>query len=155
MTSEKLRGIFAAKGDITDLQLKYTKSGVFRRFAFIGFQSNAAARSAIDFFHNTFIDASRIQVEEAKDLTASEKPRPWSKYSDGSSAFKKKSDVKGGEKSKQKKDPGNSKAKESKKETTQTLGLDLGEVSQKVFELTHSVFLRLKLSKVINVEMLQ
>lgn len=71
MTSEKLKGIFAAKGDITDLQLKYTKSGVFRRFAFIGFQSNAAARSAIDFFHNTFIDASRIQVSTLKHTSKS------------------------------------------------------------------------------------
>jgi multiple RNA-binding domain-containing protein 1 len=59
---EKLSGLFSSVGHITDLSLKFTKDGVFRKFAFIGFAIEGDAISAINKYNNTFIDASKIQV---------------------------------------------------------------------------------------------
>ena len=41
---------------------------------------------AVEYFNNTFIDTSRIQVEVAKSFADSDLPRAWSKYSKGSLA---------------------------------------------------------------------
>ena len=90
ITEERLRTIFAEKGQITDLKLKYTKNGVFRRFAFVGFKTHTEAERALKHFNNTFIDTSKIQVDICKDLGDETAPRPWSKYSEKSSAFQKK-----------------------------------------------------------------
>ncbi|XP_022101109.1 probable RNA-binding protein 19 [Acanthaster planci] len=84
---DKIRTIFAAQGEITDLQLKYTSAGVFRKFAFVGFRAKSSAPKAVECLNNTFIDSSKIQVEIAKDLGDSNLARPWSKYSEKSSAF--------------------------------------------------------------------
>lgn len=62
MKEEKLREYFSAKGTITDLQLKYTKEGVFRRFAFVGYKDEAQAAAAKEYFHNAYLDTSRLQV---------------------------------------------------------------------------------------------
>ena len=59
---DKLRNTFATKGDVTDIQLKFTKGGVFRKFAFIGFKSEVEAQNAVDFFNRSFLDSSRIEV---------------------------------------------------------------------------------------------
>lgn len=48
---------------ITDVQLKYTPEGKFRRFAFIGYQNEDEANEAIKYFNNTRIDTSKIVVE--------------------------------------------------------------------------------------------
>ncbi|XP_064648484.1 probable RNA-binding protein 19 [Lineus longissimus] len=85
---EKLSGLFSSIGHITDLSLKYTKDGVFRKFAFIGFGKEGDAINAIKKFNNTFIEASKIQVELCRDLHDSDKPRAWSKYAKGTSAYK-------------------------------------------------------------------
>ncbi|KAL5016171.1 hypothetical protein ScPMuIL_005760 [Solemya velum] len=91
MKEERLRKIFGEFGVLTDCSLKFTKDGVFRRFAFIGYRTEEDAEAVIQHFNKTFIDTSRIQVELAKDFGDSNKPRAWSKYSQESSAYKKKS----------------------------------------------------------------
>lgn len=59
---ERLKQLFGDKGTVTDCALKYTQDGVFRKFAFIGFQTDAEAAAAVKHFDKTFIDTSRIQV---------------------------------------------------------------------------------------------
>lgn len=54
---------------MTDIQLKYTKEGKFRQFAFVGFQTEEQAQEAIQFYDKTFIHTSRISVELCKELT--------------------------------------------------------------------------------------
>lgn len=61
---EKLRNTFASRGDVTDIQLKFTKGGVFRKFAFIGFKTEVEAQNAVDFFNKSYVDSSRIQVRK-------------------------------------------------------------------------------------------
>ena len=90
ITEERVKTIFAEMGQITDLKLKYTKNGVFRRFAFVGFKTQTEGERALKHFNNTFIDTSKIQVDICKDLGDETAPRPWSKYSEKSSAFQKK-----------------------------------------------------------------
>jgi len=63
----------------------YTRSGVFRRFAFIGFSSGEEALSAVKYFNRTFIDTLRVEVELALAAGSEELPRAWSRYTKGSS----------------------------------------------------------------------
>ncbi|KJE92201.1 RNA binding domain-containing protein [Capsaspora owczarzaki ATCC 30864] len=72
---------------ITDVKLAKTEDGLFRRFGFIGFKTPQAAQAAEAYFHRTFIDTSRIEVYPAKAIGDADIPRPWSRYSAGSSAF--------------------------------------------------------------------
>lgn len=81
--------IFSKQGRITDVQLKYTKEGKFRKFAFLGYQNEQDAAAAIEFFNNTCIDTSRINVQTCADLGAETKPQAWSKYAKDSSTYKK------------------------------------------------------------------
>ena len=66
----------------------YTPKGVFRRFAFIGYADETSAQHAVDYFNNTYIDSSKIEVNLALTFGDKTLPRPWSKYSEGSSAYK-------------------------------------------------------------------
>ncbi|XP_037514076.1 LOW QUALITY PROTEIN: probable RNA-binding protein 19 [Rhipicephalus sanguineus] len=84
---ERLREFFSTKGTVTDLQLKYTKEGVFRRFAFVGFKDEAQAAAAKEYFNNAYLDTSKLQVEICAALGDAQKPRSWSKYSADSSAY--------------------------------------------------------------------
>ncbi|XP_067650860.1 probable RNA-binding protein 19 [Haliotis asinina] len=86
---EKLRELFSQKGEVTDLSMKYTKDGVFRNFAFIGFKSENSALQAIKHFNNTYFNSTKMQVELAKDFGDKTKPRAWSKYSSESSSHQK------------------------------------------------------------------
>ena len=74
MKEEKLRKHFGKVGLVTDCSLKYTKNGVFRKFAFIGFKTEQEAQSALKQFNNTFIDASKIVVSQSMLWTATVKP---------------------------------------------------------------------------------
>ena len=85
---DRIRSIFAVKGELTDVKLCYTKDGKFRRFGFIGYKSEEQANAALLYFNNSFIDTSKITVDVAKNLGDESLPRPWSKYSEGSSANK-------------------------------------------------------------------
>lgn len=84
-----MRDIFSKKGQITDIQLKYTKEGKFRKFGFIGYQSEQEAADALSHFNNTCIDTSRISVQTCAALGAETKPQAWSKYAKDSSTYKK------------------------------------------------------------------
>ncbi|XP_065364792.1 probable RNA-binding protein 19 [Calliphora vicina] len=80
ITEDKLRNLFGAKGNITDMQLKYTPDGKFRQFCFIGYQTEDEAQQAIQFFNNTCIQTNRIRVEMCANLGSEDKPQSWSKY---------------------------------------------------------------------------
>lgn len=83
---ERIRSIFAAKGELTDVKLCRTKDGKFRRFGFIGYKTEDQAKAALQHFNSSFIDTSKITVDFAKSLGDESLPRPWSRYSEGSSA---------------------------------------------------------------------
>ena len=87
---DKLRKIFADQGgDVTDVQLKYTKDGKFRHFGFVGYKSEEDAQKAIRYFNGTYIGATKVSVELCADLgDLQNKPRAWSKYASDSSAYK-------------------------------------------------------------------
>lgn len=101
-SEERLRKHFGSKGQITDIKMMYTRSGIFRRFAYIGFASADEAQAAIRYFDRTFIDTARIEADFALPVTSglcifltlfqassADLSRPWSKYSVGSSANEK------------------------------------------------------------------
>ncbi|CAL1290328.1 unnamed protein product [Larinioides sclopetarius] len=77
ITSKRLEKHFAIKGNITDVQLKYTKEGVFRHFAFIGYKTEEEADAAKEYFNNTYLDAYKIQVEKCANLLDPNKPKSW------------------------------------------------------------------------------
>jgi len=54
--------------DVTDCNLKYTKEGVFRRFAFVGFNTNVDATKTQQKLDGTFIRTSKIQVALAGEV---------------------------------------------------------------------------------------
>ena len=88
-TEKRLRELFSSCGEVTDVKLMKTKKGTFRKFGFIGFSSEDQAENAMDRFHKTFIDTSKVEVELAKPYQDPQLARPWSKYSKGSSAHSK------------------------------------------------------------------
>ena len=83
----QFRDMFSECGEVTDCKLMVSEKGTFRRFGFIGFASERQAETAVKRFHNTFIKATKIQVELAKPYGDESIARPWSKYSKGSSAY--------------------------------------------------------------------
>lgn len=83
---ERIRSIFSVKGELTDVKLCHTKDGKFRRFGFIGYKTEDQAKAALQHFNSSFIDTSKITVDFAKSLGDESLPRPWSRYSEGSSA---------------------------------------------------------------------
>lgn len=74
ITEEKLFKLFAEKGQVTDVQLKYTPEGKFRQFAFVGYQNEDDARSAISFFDKTYLTTNKITVELCSTLDETRKP---------------------------------------------------------------------------------
>lgn len=85
MKEERFRQLFAAFGTLTDCSLKFTKDGKFRKFGFIGFKSEEEAQAALNHFHRSFIDTTRITVEFCKSFGDPSKPRAWSKHAQKSS----------------------------------------------------------------------
>lgn len=59
---DRFRNLFAAFGTLTDVSLKFTKDGKFRKFGFIGFRSEDEAKAALAHFHKSFIDTARVTV---------------------------------------------------------------------------------------------
>lgn len=62
ITEPRLRKVFEDYGTITDLSLKYTQDGVFRRFAFVGFESEDSGKVAVKKLNNTFVQTSKVVV---------------------------------------------------------------------------------------------
>jgi len=89
VTEKRIEEHFASKGQVTDVKLARTKDGTSRRFAFVGFQSEKEAAGAQKYFEGTFMDTSKLSVEFAFAIEDPSLPRPWSKYSQGSSAHDK------------------------------------------------------------------
>ena len=90
ITEGKFKKTFESQGgEVTDVQLKYTKEGKFRHFGFVGFKTDEEAEKAKKYFNNTYIGATKVSVELCADLGDSvNKPRAWSKYASDSSAYK-------------------------------------------------------------------
>ena len=84
----RLREHFASQGEVTDVKIVRTTDGVSRQMAFVGFKTETMATGALKYFDRTFIDTSRIEVQYARSVHSAQIPRPWSKYSQGSSANK-------------------------------------------------------------------
>ena len=63
VTEQKLKEIFSEKGIVTDVQLKYTPDGKFRRFGFVGYQTEEEASAAVNYFNNTCINTTQISVD--------------------------------------------------------------------------------------------
>ncbi|XP_043270528.1 probable RNA-binding protein 19 [Venturia canescens] len=89
VTETKLKELFSEKGIVTDVQLKHTKDGKFRRFGFVGFKTEDQAKLALEYFDKTCIDTSKISVELCTGLGDAAKPKSWSKYAIDSSTHKK------------------------------------------------------------------
>jgi len=62
VTSQKLTELFSSQGNVTDVQLKHTKEGKFRGFAFVGFQKENEAEAAQKALDKSFIKTSQISV---------------------------------------------------------------------------------------------
>ena len=89
VSEEKLRSLFAQKGTITDVQLKY-KDGKFRQFGYVGFLEEKSGHEAKEYFNNTFVGTNKINVELCTALGDESKPKSWSKYAKDSEKSKKK-----------------------------------------------------------------
>ncbi|XP_012282363.1 probable RNA-binding protein 19 isoform X2 [Orussus abietinus] len=88
VSEDRLRQLFSEKGVVTDVQLKYTAEGKFRRFCFVGYKTEHEAQAALEYFDKTCIDTSKISVELCSGLGDASKPKSWSKYAPDSSAHK-------------------------------------------------------------------
>ena len=62
VTEQKLKSHLGEGKCITDCTLKYTKEGVFRHFAFIGFKTEDEAKAVQKKFNNTFVNTCKITV---------------------------------------------------------------------------------------------
>lgn len=67
-TEDKLRTHFTHDGkyEVTDVKLMRKRGGESRRFAFIGYKNEDDAEAAVRYFHNSFIDTARVNVQVAK-----------------------------------------------------------------------------------------
>ncbi|XP_018020973.1 probable RNA-binding protein 19 [Hyalella azteca] len=74
VTQDKLCEHFKTQGLITDSKLAF-RDGIFRGFAFVGFESPEQAKAAVKTFNNTYFHNSKIVVELAKDLNDATRPK--------------------------------------------------------------------------------
>lgn len=81
LNERRLKKIFEVKGQVTDAKILLSKTGRSRKMAFVGYKTPAEAQEALEYFHNTYIDTSKITVEPAYAKGHSHLPRPWSRYS--------------------------------------------------------------------------
>ena len=87
VSDARLREHFSSVGAVTDAKVMRRKDGASRRFGYIGFATEADAAKALDYFHGTYIDTLKIQVQPAVGRGEEPSQRPWSKYSKGSSRY--------------------------------------------------------------------
>eukprot|EP00951_Prasinocladus_malaysianus_P023967 scaffold205466_cov34-Prasinocladus_malaysianus.AAC.3 len=90
-TEARIKDTFSSKGEVTDVKILRTKylppllaplpDGRSRQLAFVGFRTPDDAERALQFFHRSFLDTSRLTVEPARKVHDSTPERPWSKYS--------------------------------------------------------------------------
>jgi RNA recognition motif-containing protein len=65
------------------------REGHSRCFGFVGFKTPEEAAAALKYFNKSVLDTSRLEVSLAESFKTIDKQvhRPWSKYSEGSSAY--------------------------------------------------------------------
>ncbi|XP_014209588.1 probable RNA-binding protein 19 [Copidosoma floridanum] len=80
VTEDEIKDSFGEKGVITDVQLKFTEDGKFRRFGFVGYKTKEEASNALTYFNNSYFKNSKIVVELCAGLGDPSKPKSWSKY---------------------------------------------------------------------------
>eukprot|EP01125_Pyxidicula_operculata_P018401 TRINITY_DN6534_c0_g5_i1.p1 TRINITY_DN6534_c0_g5~~TRINITY_DN6534_c0_g5_i1.p1 ORF type:complete len:926 (-),score=321.38 TRINITY_DN6534_c0_g5_i1:282-3059(-) len=90
VTEQRLKAHFSQKGEVTDVKIVKTREGQTRKFGFVGYKKLQDAKLAQVYFNKSYLDTSKILVEFALPYGDEKIPRPWSKYSKGSSAFEKK-----------------------------------------------------------------
>ena len=88
-SEKELREHFAQHGLLTDLRIMRTPDGRSRGFAFVGYRTDDEAADAKKYFHRSFLQTSRLDVDLAKPRGDASLERPWSRYSAGSSAYQK------------------------------------------------------------------
>ena len=86
IAESELKTHFEKMGRITDCRIMF-KEKKNRRIAFIGFRKEEDALKAKEYFNNTYIFMSRINVDFAKTNDDPTLPRAWSKYSKGSASY--------------------------------------------------------------------
>lgn len=86
LTNERLRQHFQDVAEVTDARVCTTSDGQSRNFGFIGFRTEKDAQKCLKYFNDTFIDTSKIICEIARPKGDENLERPWSRYSEGSSA---------------------------------------------------------------------
>ncbi|KAL5730232.1 hypothetical protein ACHQM5_003080 [Ranunculus cassubicifolius] len=77
----RLKDHFSQKGQVTDVKLLRTKCGRSKRVAFVGFRTEGEAQAALKYFHNSYIDSSKINCEVAHPIGDSNIPTTWSRHS--------------------------------------------------------------------------
>lgn len=80
-----LRTLFVSHGEVTDAKIIKTRDGRSRQFGFVGFRSKQEAHDAKMRLDGSYVDTKKIFVGVASAVGAESIPRPWSKYSAGSS----------------------------------------------------------------------
>jgi multiple RNA-binding domain-containing protein 1 len=101
---------------VTDAKIML-KNNRSRLFGFVGFKTEDQALKALKFFNNTYLHTSKINVELAKAQNDDTLARPWSKHSQGSSAFERRNPTteKEGKKKREQKTEAKSEEVEEKK----------------------------------------
>eukprot|EP00898_Chlorokybus_atmophyticus_P002229 jgi/Chlat1/3006/Chrsp2S08920 len=89
VNEDRLREHFSARGEVTDVRIPKTIDGRSRQMAFVGFKTEEAAAAAIGYFNKSYLDTSRLIVELAYAKGDASMHRPWSKHSEGRSAWEK------------------------------------------------------------------
>ena len=64
---DELRAYFSNKGRITDVFMLRNRQGMFRRVAFVGFQTSDEARDAMEYYNGAMFKNHKIAIEEAKE----------------------------------------------------------------------------------------
>eukprot|EP00249_Psilotum_nudum_P021049 c27951_g1_i2 orf=1058-2851(-) len=97
LTDERLREHFSAIGEVTDAKIIRTRDGRSRQFGFVGYRTAKDAQAAVKYFNRSFVDTCRMSCEIAQPIGDSNLSRPWSRHSQGSSAYTKVHNVPNGE----------------------------------------------------------
>lgn len=87
----KLRNLFMPLGEVTDARVIKTADGRSRCFGFVGFRTKQDANRARSAMHRAYVDTRPVIVEVAHAKGDDAIPRPWSRYSAGSSTFQRSS----------------------------------------------------------------
>lgn len=84
---DELRKLFSQYGDVTDARVVKTPQGQSRCFGFVGFRLKQHASRAHSAMKRVYIDTCPVKVDFALALGDPALPRPWSRYSKGSSQY--------------------------------------------------------------------